>query len=259
MESLQRPAAQFSQLSAAEGLRIGLFGTARISWAAAHGVERVLDSYDAVINDPEVEAIYNPLPNSTHAPWNVAAIRAGKHVLTEKPFASNAREARQVLEVAERQGNPVVVFEGFHYVYHPIFSRFVDLAAGGAIGRLQQRPRRHGDAGSGAGGSAVVVVSGGRRADGSRLLLRACDQITRRGAGGRARSAVRLVNRRCWAPADRRMQQGGLSAPGWGAGDGPRQPRGTVGLLGDRDGHGRPAAAGQLHPPPRRRPADHHR
>lgn len=144
-------------------LRIGVLGTARISslaiieparklgarlvavaardrdraaaWADANGVERVLDSYQQVIDDPEVEAIYNPLPNSLHAPWNVAAIRAGKHVLTEKPFAANATEAAQVHEVA--RGSDRVVFEGFHYAYHPIFARLLELITDGTIGELQ--------------------------------------------------------------------------------------------------------------------------
>lgn len=143
-------------------LRIGILGTARIadlavigparllgarlvavaardrgraeSWAAANGVERVLDTYEAVINDPEVEAIYNPLPNSLHAPWNAAAIRAGKHVLTEKPFAANAEEARQVHELARRSDR--IVFEGFHYAYHPIFTRLLELIGDGTIGEL---------------------------------------------------------------------------------------------------------------------------
>src|SRR2546428_476155 len=58
------------------------------AFAAQHGVERVLDSYTDVITDPEVEVVYNPLANALHGPWNLAAISAGKHVLTEKPFAS---------------------------------------------------------------------------------------------------------------------------------------------------------------------------
>lgn len=143
-------------------LRIGILGTARIAdlavlgparllgarlvavaardrrraetWAAANGVERVLDDYEAVINDPEVEAIYNPLPNSLHAPWNAAALGAGKHVLTEKPFAANAEEARQVHELARRSDR--IVFEGFHYAYHPIFSRLLELISDGTIGEL---------------------------------------------------------------------------------------------------------------------------
>jgi predicted dehydrogenase len=125
----------------AQGLRMGVLGTARISsdsliepvqllgarlvavaardrgraerWAAANGVERVLTGYEAVINDPEVDAVYNPLPNSFHAPWNLAAIRAGKHVLTEKPFACNATEARQVHAIrsvaAAQGGEPVLL------------------------------------------------------------------------------------------------------------------------------------------------------
>lgn len=144
-------------------LRIGVLGTARITslsiiepahrlgarlvavaardrdraraWGTTHGVERVLDSYQDLINDPEVEAVYNPLPNSLHAPWNIAAIEAGKHVLTEKPFAANAAAAAQVHEIARRSDR--VVFEGFHYAYHPIFTRLLELIADGAIGELR--------------------------------------------------------------------------------------------------------------------------
>ena len=66
------------------------------AFAEAHGIGRVHESYLDVINDPEVEAVYNPLANSLHAPWNKAAIAAGKHVFTEKPSASNATEAEEV-------------------------------------------------------------------------------------------------------------------------------------------------------------------
>lgn len=147
-----------------EPLRIGVLGAARISdvsllepaaelgvrlvavatrdrgrseaYAAEHGIERVHDSYADVIADPEVEAIYNPLPNSAHAPWNLAAIAAGKHVLTEKPAASNAAEARRVHEAA--RGTGLTVLEGFHYRYHPQFDRLVALTSGDALGAFER-------------------------------------------------------------------------------------------------------------------------
>src|SRR5881397_4204210 len=59
-------------------------------FAARHGIPRVHPSYDALLADPEIDAIYNPLPNSLHAPWTTRALAAGKHVLCEKPFAANA-------------------------------------------------------------------------------------------------------------------------------------------------------------------------
>ena len=105
------------------------------AFAAVHGVERVLDSYADVIADPEVEAIYNPLPNGMHGPWNLAAIAAGKHVLSEKPFASNAEEAAEVRDAGKGAG--VVVVDGFHYLYHPVTRRLHALLASGELGVLE--------------------------------------------------------------------------------------------------------------------------
>jgi predicted dehydrogenase len=105
------------------------------AFAVAHGVERVLDSYADVVADPEVEAIYNPLANGLHGPWNLAAIAAGKHVLSEKPFASNAEEAAEVRDAALRAG--VVVVDGFHYLYHPVTQRLHALLASGELGVLE--------------------------------------------------------------------------------------------------------------------------
>ncbi|MDX1882065.1 Gfo/Idh/MocA family oxidoreductase [Mycolicibacterium sp. 120270] len=103
-------------------------------FAEKHGVERVLDTYADVIADPEVDAIYNPLANSLHAPWNLAAVEAGKPVLTEKPFARNRSEAARVAEAADAAG--ITVVEGFHYLYHPVTRRAFELAADGTIGDL---------------------------------------------------------------------------------------------------------------------------
>ena len=145
-----------------EPLRIGILGAARISgraivepaqltghrlvavaardrgraeeFAAASGVERVLDSYQTVIDDPEVEAIYNPLPNGLHGPWNLRAIAAGKHVLSEKPSASNAAEARAVRDAVA--GSDVKFMEAFHYRYHPVMNRMLEIAGSGELGAL---------------------------------------------------------------------------------------------------------------------------
>ena len=103
-------------------------------FAEKHGVERVLGSYADVIADPEVNAIYNPLANSLHAPWNLAAIAAGKPVLSEKPFARNRSEAKRVAEAAQAAG--VTVMEGFHYLFHPVTRRALELATDGTIGDM---------------------------------------------------------------------------------------------------------------------------
>jgi predicted dehydrogenase len=104
-------------------------------FARQHGVERVLGSYADVLADTAVEVIYNPLANSLHGPWNLAAIEAGKHVLSEKPFAGNADEARTVRDAAAAA--PVSVMEGFHYRYHPVTRRLHELLDSGELGELR--------------------------------------------------------------------------------------------------------------------------
>ncbi|MGW4135417.1 Gfo/Idh/MocA family protein [Streptomyces mirabilis] len=146
-----------------EPLRIGVVGAARIAelsivgparatghrlvavaardpdraeaFAARHGVERVADSYTSLVTDPEIEVVYNPLANSLHGPWNLAALQAGKHVLTEKPSASNAAEAAEVHEAVATAGT--VFMEGFHYLFHPVTRRLHELLDSGKLGDLR--------------------------------------------------------------------------------------------------------------------------
>ncbi|MER5449805.1 Gfo/Idh/MocA family oxidoreductase [Streptomyces sp. NPDC002766] len=147
-----------------EPLRIGVLGAARITdsalveparaaghrlvavaardrsraeaFAARHGVERVVGSYADLLADPEVEAVYNPLANGLHGPWNLAALAAGKHVLTEKPSASNAEEAAEVRQAAAKAGT--VFMEGFHYLFHPVTRRLHELLDSGELGDLRR-------------------------------------------------------------------------------------------------------------------------
>ena len=104
-------------------------------FAEKYGVERVLGSYAEVVDDPQVDVIYNPLANALHAPWNLAAIAGGKPVLTEKPFARNRVEAAEVAAAADAAG--VTVLEGFHYLFHPVTQRALTLAGDGTLGQLR--------------------------------------------------------------------------------------------------------------------------
>jgi len=103
--------------------------------ASKWGVPTVHEDYAAVVADPAVDAVYIPLPNSLHAQWTLAALAAGKHVLCEKPFTSNALEAQTVADAAA--GTGLVVLEAFHYRYHPLMRRVLDLIADGAIGTIR--------------------------------------------------------------------------------------------------------------------------
>lgn len=104
------------------------------AYAEQHGIERAVGSYAELISDPEVDIVYNALPNSLHGPWNLAAVQAGKHVLTEKPFSSNAVEARAVADAACVSG--VTLLEGFHYLFHPVNRRLLDVVRSGTVGAV---------------------------------------------------------------------------------------------------------------------------
>ena len=104
--------------------------------AGSLGVPRSYGSYEELLADPDVEAVYNPLPNHLHVPWTVRALEAGKHVLCEKPIGLNAIEAAELLEVSRRHPQ-LRVMEAFMYRFHPQWVRTVELVRSGAVGRLQ--------------------------------------------------------------------------------------------------------------------------
>ena len=106
------------------------------AFAAKHHIARVHDSYDALLADPNLDAIYNPLPNGLHGKWTRAALAAGKHVLCEKPFTANAAEAREIAELAAQSDR--VVMEAFHYRYHPMALRIEEIIASGELGKLKR-------------------------------------------------------------------------------------------------------------------------
>jgi predicted dehydrogenase len=103
--------------------------------AADLGIARHHGSYDALLADPAVDAVYIPLPNHLHAQWTLRAAEAGKHVLCEKPLALGAAQAREMIDGCRRAG--VVLMEAFMYRVHPMWTRVHELVTGGAIGELQ--------------------------------------------------------------------------------------------------------------------------
>lgn len=150
-------------MTTAPPLRIGVLGTANIAhpfceglagsstvqvvavgsrsaaaaaaFAQRHGIPRVHGSYEALLADPEVDAIYNPLPNSLHAPWSERALRAGKHVLCEKPLTVTLAESRALFAVARETGR--VLLEAYPYRYQPQTLRMRQLIDEGAIGEVR--------------------------------------------------------------------------------------------------------------------------
>ncbi|PVI06630.1 NAD(P)-binding protein [Periconia macrospinosa] len=100
------------------------------AFAKKHGIPVVHKTYDDLINDPAIDSIYNPLPNGLHYEWTLKALRAGKHVLLEKPSVSNAEEARSLFLHPILQGpNAPVLLEAFHYRFHPLWSTVLNLFA----------------------------------------------------------------------------------------------------------------------------------
>lgn len=110
------------------------------SFARKHGVPVVHGGYDALLADPQVDAVYVPLPNGLHAEWTLKALAAGKHVLCEKPFTANRAEAERVADAADaafaRDG--LAVMEAFHYRHHPLAERMREIVTSGELGELRR-------------------------------------------------------------------------------------------------------------------------
>lgn len=102
--------------------------------AAKHGIGRAFGSYAALLADPEIEAVYIPLPNHLHAEWSIRALEAGKHVLCDKPAALTYREAARMAEAARAANRRLA--EGFMFRHHPQHARIAEIAQGGEIGEL---------------------------------------------------------------------------------------------------------------------------
>jgi xylose dehydrogenase (NAD/NADP) len=105
------------------------------AYAREHGLPRWHGSYDALLADPEVDAVYVPLPNALHVEWSIRALEAGKHVLCEKPMSRRPEEVERAFDVAEREG--LVLAEGLQWRHHEQIARARALVEDGAIGRLR--------------------------------------------------------------------------------------------------------------------------
>ncbi len=106
------------------------------AYADKHDIDAVYDTYDEVINAPDVDLIYNPLPINLHAAWTIKALEAGKHVLCEKPLAMNVVEAQAMLAASQKSGKRLI--EAFHYRYHPAFKTCLKWLAAGEIGEVRE-------------------------------------------------------------------------------------------------------------------------
>jgi predicted dehydrogenase len=131
--ALVRPARHVSEaqafgIAAREPQRAGRF-------QVKHGITKSYPSYQAMLASDEIDAVYNPLPNGLHCEWTIRALEAGKHVLCEKPFASNADEAQQMADAAARTG--LKLMEAFHYRYHPLAARMREIIESGELGEIR--------------------------------------------------------------------------------------------------------------------------
>ena len=104
-------------------------------YASERGIERAYDSYEALLADPDIDAVYISLPNSLHLEWTGRALQAGKHVLCEKPLSRREADVRAAFDLAERHER--LLMEAFMWRHHPQTARVVDLVRSGAIGRLR--------------------------------------------------------------------------------------------------------------------------
>ena len=100
------------------------------------GIPKVYGSYEKLLGDPNIDAIYNPLPNHLHVPWSIKALQAGKHVLCEKPIALTSAKAQELVDAAKKYPH-LKVMEAFMYRFHPQWQRARQLVIEGKIGKLR--------------------------------------------------------------------------------------------------------------------------
>jgi predicted dehydrogenase len=105
------------------------------AYASEHGIGRAYGSYEELLEDPEIDAVYIPLPNALHLDWTRRALEAGKHVLCEKPLGRRAADVEATFDLAEAEQR--LLMEGFMYRHHPQTARLAELVSAGAIGRLR--------------------------------------------------------------------------------------------------------------------------
>jgi D-xylose 1-dehydrogenase (NADP+, D-xylono-1,5-lactone-forming) len=110
------------------------------AYAKEWGIERAYGSYEALLEDPDVEAVYISLPNTMHCEWSIRAVEAGKHVLCEKPMSRNAQEVESAFDAAERAGR--LLSEAFMYRHNPQTARLRELVADGAPSATRSTTRR---------------------------------------------------------------------------------------------------------------------
>jgi D-xylose 1-dehydrogenase (NADP+, D-xylono-1,5-lactone-forming) len=103
--------------------------------AQSLGIPNAFGSYEAMLESPEIDAVYNPLPNSLHKEWSIRAAGRGKHILCEKPFALNAAQVDEMISAAKQHG--LLLMEAFMYRFHPQIAQVQELIASGAIGTTQ--------------------------------------------------------------------------------------------------------------------------
>ena len=104
--------------------------------AESLGIPKSYGTYDELLADPDIDAVYNPLPNHMHVPWSIKALEAGKHVLCEKPIGLTADEGQELVDAGRRFSN-LKLMEAFMYRHHPQWQRARDLVRGGDIGQLR--------------------------------------------------------------------------------------------------------------------------
>ncbi len=101
------------------------------NYADRHGIALAYDSYEKLLSDPGIDLVYNALPPAGHAEWSIAALKAGKHVLCEKPIAMNVAQARAMYATARESGR--ILMEAFHDRYHPVFQHLMALKKDGLL------------------------------------------------------------------------------------------------------------------------------